>query len=157
MDACDRTQQPRLTLTALAQQHHVVPGDEGTLQLRDHGVLEAQDARPRIASLGERGQQIFPDFCLDASFAMAGRLQLANGPGQFVGLGHYSTLRLLSSSRPSDSNPRRAIGGRLDKTCVYRTAAPRRLLPLDGNHRSDCLFDRGGLYERASDTLADRW
>ncbi len=92
-----RAQQPRLALAPLAEQHHVVPGDQGAFQLREHGVLEAEDARPRVTALGQRGQQIFPDFGLDAPLAMTGGLQLADGPGQIMRLGHHSTLRLLSS------------------------------------------------------------
>jgi len=84
-------------LAPLAEQHHVVPGDQGAFQLREHGVLEAEDARPRVTALGQRGQQIFPDFGLDAPLAMTGGLQLADGPGQIMRLGHHSTLRLLSS------------------------------------------------------------
>ena len=34
----------RLALTALAEQHHVVTGEEGPLELRPDGVLEADDA-----------------------------------------------------------------------------------------------------------------
>jgi hypothetical protein len=92
-----RAQQPRLALSAFTEQHHVVPGDQGALQLRDHGVLEAEDARPRVAALGQRGQQVFPDFLFDAPLAMPGGLQLADGPGQSMRLCHHSTLRRLST------------------------------------------------------------
>jgi hypothetical protein len=50
-----------LALPALAQQHDVVPGEEGTLQLRDDGVVEAVQARPRVSALGQRGQQVLSD------------------------------------------------------------------------------------------------
>ena len=47
-----RPQQPRLALSAFAEQHDVVPGDQRPLQLRDHGVLDAQDARPPGSGAG---------------------------------------------------------------------------------------------------------
>ncbi len=47
-------------------------GDQGPLQLRDDGVFEAQDAGPHVAAVGQRGQQILPDFGFDAPLAMAG-------------------------------------------------------------------------------------
>ena len=65
-------QQPRLALAALAEQHDVVAGDQGPLQLRKHGVLEPQDARPHVAALGQRGQQVLPNLGFDAPLAMAG-------------------------------------------------------------------------------------
>ena len=97
--AGQRAQQPRLALSAFAEQHDVVAGDQGPLQLRKHGVLEAEDAGPRVAALGQRGQQVLPDLVLDAPLAMAGGTQLADGPGQIIRWGHHSTLRLLSTSR----------------------------------------------------------
>ncbi|OOK78324.1 mg-chelatase subunit ChlI-like domain protein [Mycobacterium kansasii] len=39
--------------------------DQGPLHLRQHRVLEAQNAGPDILALGQCGQQIFPDFLLD--------------------------------------------------------------------------------------------
>ena len=56
-----RAQQPGLALAALAEQHDVVAGEQGPLELRDHGVLEAVQAGPRVAALGQRGQQVLPD------------------------------------------------------------------------------------------------
>ena len=82
--AGQRAQQPRLALAAFAEQHDVVAGDQRALQLREHGVLEAEDAGPRVAALGQRGQQVLPDFGLDAPLAMAGGTQLADGPGQVL-------------------------------------------------------------------------
>ena len=97
--ADERAQQPGLALAALAEQHDVVAGDQRPLQLRDDGVVEAEDAGPRVAALGQRGQQVVADFGLDAPLAMPGGTQLADGPGQIIRWGHHSTLRLLSTSR----------------------------------------------------------
>ena len=77
-------QQPGLALAALAEQHEVVSGDQRPLELRQHGVLEAEDAGPDVAALGQRGQQVLPDLLLDAPLPMAGGAQLADGAGQIV-------------------------------------------------------------------------
>ena len=69
-DEC--AQQPRLALTALAEQHDVVAGDQGALELRQHGVLEAQDAGPHVAAFGAARPAGSPGFRLDAPLAMAG-------------------------------------------------------------------------------------
>ena len=77
-------QQAGLALPALAEHDHVVAGDQGTLQLRQHGVLEAEDARPDVASLGQRGQQVLPNLGLDATLAVTGGLQRAERTGEVV-------------------------------------------------------------------------
>ena len=79
-----RPQQPRLALTALAEQDDVVFGDQRALELRDDGVLEAEDAGPHVAALAERGQQVLADFGLHAPLAVPGRAQLAEGAGEIV-------------------------------------------------------------------------
>ncbi len=77
-------QQPRLALTALAEQDEVVSGDQRPLHLRQHGVLEAQDPRPDVVPRGQRGEQILPDFLLDSPFAVTGGAQFADGAGQIA-------------------------------------------------------------------------
>src|SRR5579875_423381 len=69
--------------------------DQGPLQLRDHGVVEAQDPRPDVVTLGQRGEQVFPDFLFDSPLAVPGGAQFADGAGQMIRCGHHSTLRLL--------------------------------------------------------------
>ncbi len=41
-------------------------------KLGQHGVVETQAAWPDLVALGERGQQIFPDFLLNSPFTMTG-------------------------------------------------------------------------------------
>src|ERR1700694_2380206 len=83
-----------------------MPGDQCALQLRQHGVLEPEDARPDIPALGQRGQQVLPDFLFDAPLAVAGSSQLADGGGQIMGLSHHTTLRLLPiGSIPTIAEP----------------------------------------------------
>ena len=79
-----RAQQAGLALPAFAEQHDVVSGDQRPLELRKHGVLEAEDAGPHVAPLGERSQQVLPDFGLDAAFDVPGGPQLADGAREVV-------------------------------------------------------------------------
>ena len=51
-------QQPGLALAALAEQHDVVAGEQGPLDLRDDGVVEAVQARPRVLAGREHREQV---------------------------------------------------------------------------------------------------
>ena len=79
-----RAQQPGLALAAFAEQDEVVAGDQRPLQLRQDGVVEAQDAWPDLVAVGQRGQQILADFLLDSPLTMAGGTQLADRAGQIA-------------------------------------------------------------------------
>ena len=48
-------------MTTLTEHHHVVTGDEGPFELRNHSGFETDDARPRVTTLPERGQQVVAD------------------------------------------------------------------------------------------------
>ena len=93
-----RPQQPRLALTAFAQQHDVVAGDQRALKLGQHGVVETKDAGPHVATLGQRFEKVLADFLLDWTFAMARRAQLTDGARKLVRLGHHSTLLLVQAA-----------------------------------------------------------
>ncbi len=67
-------QQAGLALAALAEQDDVVPGDEGPLELRDDGGLEAVDPRPRVAPLAQGGQEVVADLGPHGLLAGARRL-----------------------------------------------------------------------------------
>jgi hypothetical protein len=56
-----RAQEPGLALSAFAEQHDVVTGDQGSLELRDDRGLEPVQARPGIAALSKRGEEIVAD------------------------------------------------------------------------------------------------
>ena len=77
-------QQSGLALPALAEQNQVVPGDQRALQLRQDGVLEAEDAGPDVAAVGQRGEEVLPDFDLDAALAMTGGTELAERAREIV-------------------------------------------------------------------------
>jgi hypothetical protein len=70
--------QTRLALAALAEQDHVVPGDQGALQVRQHGLAEADDAGEWILAGPHRGDQVLPDLFLDAARLLAAGTQLAD-------------------------------------------------------------------------------
>ncbi len=48
-------------------------GDQRPFQLRQHGVVESEDAGPDVTPVGEGGQQVLPEFRFDAALHLAGR------------------------------------------------------------------------------------
>ena len=78
--ADEAAQQAGLALAALAEQHHVVAGEQGPLELRDHGGVEAVDARPRVAALLQRGQQVRAELLAQVQLPVSGGAQLAERP-----------------------------------------------------------------------------
>ena len=75
--AADRADQPGLALAALAQQDDVVPGEQGALHVRQHGLVEADDAGEPILPGAHPRQQVLSDLLLDRAIDVAARLQLA--------------------------------------------------------------------------------
>ena len=78
--------QPGLALAALAEQHHVVAGQERPLDLGQHGVVVADDAREPGCAGAHPGEQVVAQLLLDRAVHVAGGAQLAEGAGQ-VGRG----------------------------------------------------------------------
>ena len=140
--ADERAQQPGLALAALAEQHDVVAREQGPLQLGEHGALEADDARPRVAPRLQRGDQVVADLVLDATLDVAGRAERAQGAGKLVrhpshatpGRGERPVAGIRrerrgwrcgrASSRPPGARPGRRRAGRRDRT--RRATSPRR-------------------------------
>jgi hypothetical protein len=60
----ERADQARLALAALAQQDHIVTGDDGPLQVRQNRLAEADDPGERVLARAHAGQQVPPDFLL---------------------------------------------------------------------------------------------
>jgi len=85
-----RAQQAGLALAALAEQDHVVPGDQGALELGDDGVLEAVQPRPRVAALAQRVEEVVAHLLAQRLLDMAGGAQLSDRADG--GCGHGSTL-----------------------------------------------------------------
>ena len=69
-------QQARLALTTLAEQDDVVSGEEGAFQLRDHRRVESVDARPWVAPVGERRQEVLAQFDAQRPVGVPRRAQL---------------------------------------------------------------------------------
>jgi hypothetical protein len=69
--AGERADEPRLALAALAEQHQIVPGEQGTLDLGCHGLVEADDAGQRRLARREAGDQVAADLGLDAAMDVA--------------------------------------------------------------------------------------
>src|SRR5690606_19833707 len=63
--AGDRADEPGLALTALPEEHHVVAGDQGALQERQHRVVEADDAGEAGLAAPEPLEEVLPDLGLD--------------------------------------------------------------------------------------------
>ena len=70
-------QQPGLALAALAEEHHVVAGDQRPLELRDDGVLEAVQPGPRVAALAQGVEQVVAELGAQRLLDVAGGAQLA--------------------------------------------------------------------------------
>ena len=101
--ADEGAEQPGLALAALAQQDEVVAGEQGALELGQHGRLEADDAGPGIAALAQGGEEVLAEFGLDVALRVTGGAQRAEGVGK-IGRecdGHVLTLRRRRRGRSS--------------------------------------------------------
>ena len=58
-----------LALAALAEQHQVVAGQHGPLELGQHGVVEADDAGEARLAGAQLGQEVFAELLLDGAEA----------------------------------------------------------------------------------------
>ncbi len=54
----ERADHARLRLAALAEEDHVVTGDERVLELREHGLLVADDAVDELLALGDARDRV---------------------------------------------------------------------------------------------------
>jgi hypothetical protein len=98
----ERAQQAGLALAALAEQHDVVPGDEGALELRQHRVVEAVQAGPRVLPRRQQREQVGADLRLHRARPVVGRPELPEGgDGGRCGSrsGHVHTLDPEASTR----------------------------------------------------------
>ena len=58
-----------------------MPGDDGPLQVRKHGLAEADDAGKRVLAGAQGGQQVLPHLLLDAAELVPAGAKLAHGGG----------------------------------------------------------------------------
>ena len=73
----DGADQPGLALAALAEQDDVVPGEQRPLDVRQHGLVEADDAGKPVLPGAHPREQVLSDLLLDGAVDVAARLQLA--------------------------------------------------------------------------------
>ena len=147
--ADQRAQQPGLALAALAEQHDVVAGDQRPLELRDDGVLEAVQPRPRVAALAQRGEQVVADLGAQGAGHVAGGAELADGADGGCSGGSRSHSSTLPSAPTTGqclrfaARSRRQLASRTRWPRLRRArpgAAPAR--PRRRWRRSPALFSR---------------
>ena len=81
--ADDGADQAGLALAALAEQDDVVAGEQGALEVGQHGVVEADDAgEARACPARIRASRLSRSSSLTAALDVAGGAQLAEGGGQ---------------------------------------------------------------------------
>ena len=68
-----------LALAALAEQHEVVAGEQGRLELGQDGLVEADHAREGVLAGAQPGEEVVADLRLDAAVLVAGGAQAAEG------------------------------------------------------------------------------
>src|SRR5207248_4554978 len=81
-----------------AEQDEVVLRKDRVLELRDHGLLVADDAGEQLLALLDAGDQVLAELFLDGAGPVASGDKLASGAGQ-SGLGHIESV-VLASARP---------------------------------------------------------
>jgi hypothetical protein len=96
--AGQRADQPGLALAALAEQHQVVTGEQGPLHLRQHGVLEAEDAGERRLAARSLASRLSRTSALTLRSAWPLGAQLAEGAISGAGLTAGVTRRTLRRS-----------------------------------------------------------
>ena len=98
--------QAGLALPALAEQHEVVAGEQGALDLGDDGVVEADDAGQGRGAGGEAGDEVLADLGLDAAVDVPGGAQFAEG----VDAGCRHPLDATTRPQGLGREPQRAVG-----------------------------------------------
>src|SRR5207244_4901330 len=77
----ERADHAGLGLTALAEEDHVVPGDEGVLELREDSVFVADHTVDERTTLADPGERVRTYLLFDGARHPAAGFQLAEGSG----------------------------------------------------------------------------
>jgi hypothetical protein len=114
--AGQRADQPGLALAPLAEQHQVVTGEQRPLDLRQHRVVEAEDAGEGGLPGGEPGEQVVAHLGLDRLVHVAAGAQLAErrgggGRGSGDGARHGPTVRPAGRDGETCGRPPAGAGG----------------------------------------------
>ena len=153
----ERADHAGLRLTTLAEEDHVVAGDERVLELGQDGVLVADDAFDERTSLGDARQRVGPHLLLDRARLPSVGLELAEGSGT----GHaHAPVVVAGGGRERSSGhriarsraPVRAVGGR----CGHGRTA-RRLRPDRSSARARCGVHRAPATPRARSCAPACW
>jgi hypothetical protein len=96
----DGAHQPGLALAALAEEHDVVAGEQGALQLGQHGVVEPDDAGERVTTCAQCRDQVGADLGLHAAVLQPLGSQRAEGhrTGTELESGHAGKVRRTPAS-----------------------------------------------------------
>ena len=98
--AGERADDARLGLAALAEEDHVVTGEQRVLELRHDGVLVAENAVEQGLTSGDAGDGVAPDLFFHRGRLPARGLQIAEGVSECC---HGSTIPLFGGTRPAAS------------------------------------------------------
>src|SRR5690606_29243734 len=101
----DRTDHAALRLTSLTEEDHVVAGEQGVLELREHGVLVAEHAWEERVAPADLRDGVLANLVFDRARHPARRAQLAEG-GRTIGHQLASTEN-AGMWRPRYRRPRR--------------------------------------------------
>ena len=96
----ERADDARLGLAALAEEDHVVAGEQGVLELRHDRLLVAEHAFEQRLAGGDLGDRVAPDLFLHGRRLPARGLQFAEGVSECC---HGSTIPLFGGARPGPS------------------------------------------------------
>ena len=94
-------QQPGLALPPLAEEYDVVAGQHRPLELRDHRGVEPVQARPRVASLAQRVEQVVAQLLAQWLLLVAALAELAEGADGGRRARHPATLPRGATGRLS--------------------------------------------------------
>ena len=92
-----RADDAALPLPALAEEDHVVPGEQRVLDLGDDGVVVADDARQQALTARQARERVATHLLAHGTDLVAGCLQLAEG-ARPDGLMHDSRLRWVGGA-----------------------------------------------------------
>ena len=95
--------QPGLALAALTEQHHVVAGEQGPLDLGQHGVVVADDAGKARSACTQPVEQVVAQLFLHGLELVPGGLEFAEGARQVVGC--FGGDRSWRVSHPKKATP----------------------------------------------------
>src|ERR1039457_6157787 len=143
-----RPDEARLRLAALTEQHHVLPREDGILDLRDDRIVVSADAAEQLLVVGELANQVAAQLGPDGQDAVFRTTQLTDG-GR--GLGHR--IPRLHRGGESTAAPRqRGVRPLIDRVAGGGDKTAGKLLLL-----TEVEMDERREHERVGPSLAPEW